>query len=213
MIANPDTSRSNATVFIIDDDHCVLESIDRSLRTTGFEIEAFSLANEFLAALDESRSGCVVTDVRMPGMSGLQLQSELHARHAHIPVILISGHGDVSMVVTAMKNGAIDFLEKPYDPKRLRECVIQAVERDAVQRRQIEEQNRVRDLLEQLTSEERQVVEEIAAGKTIKQIAQSLSLSLRTIQFRRSSAMKKLHATRSDVFELVFKARKSTDDS
>jgi FixJ family two-component response regulator len=202
-----------STVFVVDDDHYVLKSIFEALRVTGLKIECFSSAPEFLAVVDAIASegrqieGCVVTDVKMPTMSGLQLQQELQSRGIRIPVIVISGQGDVPMVRTAMKLGALDFLEKPYAPRQLRELVLQAIECNAAQLRDQAQQKQVRDLLAQLTVEERQVVDGIVAGKTAKAISQDLGLSLRTIQFRRSSAMQKLNTTRSGLVEIVLRNR------
>lgn len=203
-------TKSVPTVFVIDDDHSVLESIFESLRTTGLDIECFTSVQDFLVAFDDSRSGCVVTDVKMPGMSGLQLQQALIERNARIPVIVISGQGDIQMVLAAMRKGAMDFLEKPYVPKELRTIILRAIEKDAGQRRTLTRQTQLCDLLDQLTPDERQVVEGITAGKTAKVIAQDLNCSLRTIQFRRASAMRKLHVDRAGLIELVLAARKAT---
>ncbi len=152
-------------------------------------------------------AGCVITDVKMPQMSGLQLQQELLERGQPIPVIVISGRGDVATVRTAMKQGALDFLEKPYEPDQLRALVLEAIEKDALRRGNQAQEKQVSDLLGQLTAEERQVIEGIAAGKTAKVISQELHLSLRTIQFRRSSAMNKLDATRAELVEIVLRNR------
>lgn len=209
MNTEPKATTSEATVFVVDDDPSVLDSISASLQSLGLKIECFSTAIQFLRVYDASRPGCVITDVRMPGMSGLQLQQSLSDQDARIPMIVISGHGDVPMVLTAMRHGAMDFLEKPYVPQQLRELVRRAVEKDAAEKRKSAQNNRVSGLLDKLTAEERQVVEGIASGKTAKVIAQELGVSLRTIQFRRASAMKTLNVNRAELVELVLEARKA----
>ena len=203
------------TVFVIDDDLFVLNSILETLRMTKFKIECFSSALAFLEVVDrialtgEVLAGCVITDVKMPELSGLQLQQELQQRGLRIPVIVISGQGDIPMVRAAMKLGAADFLEKPYAPQQLRELVLEAVENDLVRLQCHAQQQQISNLLSQLTTEERQVVDGIVAGKTAKVISSELGLSLRTIQFRRSSAMKKLNTTRAQLVELVLQEREA----
>lgn len=193
LIESPADARTiSATVFIIDDDEHVRFSLQANISAAGFSSDTYSSAEEFLLNFDPTTSGCIVADVRMSGMTGIEMLEELRARKATIPVIIISGHADIQMGLSAMKLGAVDFLEKPFVPGELREAIGRAIEADHQQRQSSAARADAKQALAKLTDEERQVSAAIAVGKTNKVIANELSLSLRTIQFRRASAMKKL---------------------
>lgn len=180
------------TVSIVDDDQQVRESLAVLIQSMNIDVECYASGREFLDKFTPSRPGCVVLDLRMPQISGLEVIEELAARKIDVPVIMISGHGDIPAAVAAMKAGAVDFLEKPYRGTALIESIRRALARDVEQR---ESRARRRELLERyesLTSDEKQVLELTAAGKPDKAIALALDLSLRTIQLRRASVLRKM---------------------
>lgn len=180
------------TVSIVDDDQQVRESLAALIQSMNIDVECYASGREFLDKFTPSRPGCVVLDLRMPQISGLEVIEELAARKIDVPVIMISGHGDIPAAVAAMKAGAVDFLEKPYRGTALIESIRRALARDVEQR---ESRARRRELLERyesLTSDEKQVLELTAAGKPDKAIALALDLSLRTIQLRRASVLRKM---------------------
>ena len=199
------------TVFIVDDDEAVRESLCDKIRAMPLPTRCFASAEAFLDDCDPAHPGCLLLDVRMPGMTGLELQEQLAAKKIGLPVIIITGHGDVPMVVQSMRQGAIDFLEKPYLPDQLRESIHRALEVDAQRRQEQAEQEDAETRLARLTPSENDVVERIIAGRTNKQIASELDISLRTVQFRRSGIMEKLGVdSRAAMVELVLSARKSS---
>jgi FixJ family two-component response regulator len=193
--------KSPPTVFVVDDDDSVRGSLRFLLRSMGLESRAFGSAQDFLAAYDPTQPGCLVLDVRMPGMSGLELQQELNLRGAIIPVIFITGHGDIPMAVEAMQHGAHDFLQKPFRDEVLIERVRRALAKDAEARAALEEHKSIRSRLDSLTPRERQVLTLMARGKPNKIIAHELSVSQRTIEIHRARVMKKSGA--SSLAELV----------
>lgn len=189
------------TVFVVDDDPAVLGSVAKLLRIIFPQVEAYSSAADFLAAYDGTRPGCVVLDVAMPGMSGLELQKKLAERDINIPVVFITGHGNVQMAVGAMKSGAINFLEKPFREQELWSSVRLALETDRQNRRRRARKTEVRKRMETLSVGEREVLQRILAGKTNREIAAELELSVRTVEDRRGRLMRKLEA--GSVVELV----------
>ena len=198
-------------VFIVDDDEVVRESLCEMIRAMPLPTKCFASAEAFLDACEPADPGCLLLDIRMPGMTGLELQELLAAKKIGLPVIIITGHGDVPMVVKSMRQGAIDFLEKPYLPEQLRESIRQALEIDAQRRQKQSEQEDVERRLARLTPSENDVVERIVAGRTNKQIASELDISLRTVQFRRSGIMEKLGVdSRAAIVEIVLSGRKSS---
>ncbi len=184
--------KTDATVFVVDDDQAVRESLSRLMESVGQEVATYAGAQEFLDSYDPSRPGCVVLDIRMPGMSGLDLQEKLARDGMRIPVIMISGHGDVEKAVRAMKAGAVDFLRKPYKAKVLLERIGQALELDAKIRRQEAERAKAAALIAQLTPREREVMGLLATGAPSKQIAYRLGLSRKTVDVHRAHIMMKL---------------------
>jgi FixJ family two-component response regulator len=189
------------TVFVVDDDESVRSSLKFLLRSASLESRAFGSAQEFLETYDPAQPGCIVLDVRMPGMSGLELQQELNLRGAIIPVIFITGHGDVPMVVEAMQHGAHDFLQKPFKDEDLIERVRRALARDAKTRTALEEHRSIRARLHSLTPREREVLALMAQGKPNKIMAHELGVSQRTIEIHRARVMEKSGA--SSLAELV----------
>lgn len=181
-------------VFIVDDDPRVRESLGRLFDSVGQCFQSFATAREFLEAYDPAEPGCLVLDVRMPGMSGIELHRRMVAEELTIPVIIISGHGNVPMASDALRRGAIDFLEKPLNPQKLLDRVQEALAGDAERHGANSERDTVLARLDCLTSREREVVDFAVSGLTNKQIASRLGVSPQAIDVRRSKAMKKLQA-------------------
>ncbi len=201
MTKPPATLQSEATVFVVDDDDALRKSLCRMLKSAGLEFEAFPSAQAFLDDHDPARPGCLVLDVRMPGISGLELQEKLIRIGHQIPVIMISAHADVEMTVRAMKRGAVDVLKKPYRGKALLVRVRQALALDARNRRAAAARAQVAARLAVLTPREREVMALMVAGRAPKQIAFDLGLSRRTIDVYRGHIMMKLQA--NSVVDLV----------
>jgi FixJ family two-component response regulator len=193
--------KAHFTVFVVDDDESVRGSLRFLLLSAGLESCAFGSAPEFLAAYDPAHPGCLVLDVRMPGMSGLELQRELNLRGAIIPVIFITGHGDIPMAVEAMQHGAHDFMQKPFRDEDLIQRVRRALDKDAKARAALEEHQAIRDRLDSLTPREREVLVLMARGKPNKIMAHELSVSQRTVEIHRARVMEKSGA--SSLAELV----------
>ncbi len=182
------------TVSIVDDDQQVRESLAALIQSMNIDVECYASGREFLDHCTPSRPGCVVLDLRMPQLSGLEVIEQLAARKIDVPVIMISGHGDIPAAVAAIQAGAIDFLEKPYRGSALIESVRRALDRDAKQREARAERRVLLERYESLTHDEKQVLELTVAGKPDKAIAMALDLSLRTIQLRRASVLRKMQA-------------------
>ena len=197
MIAN----KSAPVVFVVDDDESVRSSLRFLLRTAALESRAFGSAAEFLRSYDPAQPGCLVLDVRMPGMSGLELQLELNLRGAIIPVIFITGHGDIPMAVEAMRHGAHDFLQKPFRDDDLIERIQRALAKDAQARVGLEGHQAIRACLESLTPREREVLALMVHGKPNKVMAHELGVSQRTIEIHRARVMGKSGA--ASLAELV----------
>lgn len=183
------------TVFVVDDDNAVRNSLRLLLKSVGIASQPLGSAAEFLESYRPSQPGCLVLDVRMPGMSGLELQQQLNLRGAVLPVIFITGHGDIPMAVEAMQHGAFDFLQKPFRDQDLIDRVQRALERDRAIRGQLKSTERIRDNLASLTPRERQVLELVTAGKPNKVMAGDLGVSQRTIEIHRARVMEKMQAS------------------
>jgi len=184
----------NRIVFLVDDDAAVRDSLRMSLELAGHAVEAFSRATAFLASDAPKMRGCLITDIRMPDMDGLELQEELVRRNAPLPVIVITGHGDVPLAVRAMKAGAVDFLEKPFAREVLLAAVDRALEETATSARSESYAEDVRTRIALLTPREREVFELIVVGKLSKVIAHELGASIRTIEVHRGRVMQKMQA-------------------
>lgn len=182
------------TVFVVDDDQAVLDSLGMLLRSMKIGCQLFASAQDFLDAYQADWQGCIVLDIRMPGMSGMELHRHLVEQHATMPVIFVTGHGDVPMAVEAMHNGAFDFIQKPYRDQDLLDRINQALAWDEEHRSQ---EDRKRELLERsqsLTPREREVMECVVRGLANKVIAMDLDLSQRTVEIHRARVMEKMHA-------------------
>lgn len=183
-----------ARVFIIDDESDVRAALSMLIRSIGLEVETFSNALEFLVSYQPQWSGCIVADIRMPGMSGLELQEKLNAMGADMPLIFISGHADVPTAVRAIQEGALDLLEKPFSDQRLLDKVQSAVRRDLERRAEVEVRGQLRHRYETLTPREREVMAAVVAGKMNKVTAHELNLSTRTVELHRANVMDKMQA-------------------
>jgi len=183
-----------ATVFVVDDDEAVRASLKLLLKTLGLPAQTYASAQEFLATFDARRGGCLVLDIRMPGMSGLELQEELNARGAILPIIFITGHGDVPMAVEAMQRGAMDFLQKPFRDQDLLDRITEALARDRAGRELLGNRQRIRARVADLTPREREVMALVTQGKANKVIAADLDLSQRTVEIHRAHVMEKMGA-------------------
>jgi len=181
-------------VFIVDDDLSVRRSTERLIRSAGFKVLTFTSAREFLASPRPEGPACLVLDVRMPGLSGMDLQRELVQSGIHIPIISITGHGDIPMSVRAMKAGAVKFLTKPFRSRSLLDAVRAAIERDQSAHKARSETGELRERYEQLTPREREVMALVVAGQVNKQAASELSTTERTIKFHRAHIMQKMGA-------------------
>jgi FixJ family two-component response regulator len=182
-------------VFIVDDDEAVRSSLRFVCKSVGLAATPFSSATAFLEAYDPEQPGCLVLDVRMPGMSGLALQEQLNLRGAMIPVIFISGHGDIPMAVEAIQHGAFDFLQKPFRDQDLIDRIQRALAKDSTNRAALGERSRIRHRLESLTPREREVMALMIQGKPNKIMAAQLNLSQRTVEIHRAHVMEKTGAS------------------
>jgi two-component system, LuxR family, response regulator FixJ len=182
------------TIFVVDDDEGVRNSIRFLLKSVGLATRTHPSASEFLETYKPRQPGCLVLDVRMPGMSGLELQQQLNLRGAIIPVIFITGHGDIPMAVEAMQHGAFDFLQKPFRDQDLIDRIQRALERDAHNRAALAQHDRIRARFESLTPREREVLSLITSGKPNKVMASELGVSQRTVEIHRARVMEKTGA-------------------
>jgi len=187
-------TKNKQTVFIVDDDEPVRGALQLLMKSVGHDAKTFATGDEFLAACSPGISGCLILDIRMPGMSGLELQEKLHQQGVNIPIIFITGHGDIPMAVEAMKQGALEFLQKPFREQDLVDRVNEALEKDesaskfALQRTEIEPR------IAKLTPRERQIMDMIVQGNANKVIAIDLGVSQRTVETHRTRIMRKTQA-------------------
>jgi len=208
------------TVFIIDDDADVRDALALLMRSAGLPAATFATARDFLSQLNPRESGCLVLDIRMPGMSGMELQAEMHKRRIRLPIIFLTGHGDIPMAVKAMKAGAVDFIQKPLEEHRLVVAVMNALQLDARQSplsaMTTPEQA---EKLACLSKREMDVLQEMIKGRQNREIAETLSITIKTVEFHRANIREKLGANSlPDLFRLVFQqegiihARRETGD-
>jgi two-component system response regulator FixJ len=185
---------SSEIVHVIDDDAEVRQSLAFLLGTVGFAVRLHESASAFLEVLPEVQDGCIVTDVRMPGIDGIELQRRLRAHGIALPVIVMTGHGDIALAVEAMKAGAIDFIEKPFDDEVLVAAIRTALARRVGDRERNAQATEVRERMKLLSQRERQVLDGLVAGKPNKIIAHDLGISARTVEIYRANVMTKMQA-------------------
>jgi len=188
------TTKIDSIVYVIDDESSIREAITSLIRSIGMRVETFGSAQEFMASSRPDAPACLVLDVRMPGLSGLDLQRELTDAGIRIPIIFITGHGDIPMSVRAMKAGAVEFLTKPFRDQDLLDAIAQAIDRDRELRKQQAGIADLRDRFERLTPREREVMELVVAGLLNKQIAVRLGISEITVKLHRHQVMEKMKA-------------------
>ena len=181
-----------ATVFLVEDDDAVRDSLQLVLESVGHKVAAYSRADAFLEDFSTRLAGCIVLDIRMPGMNGMELQRQLNNRNSILPIIFVTGHGDVPMAVEAMQRGAVDFVQKPYREEELLNKIQQAIAADVEARAQLNEKQAIRAKLEELTPREKQVMELMIEGKANKVIAYDLDISQRTVEIHRARVMEKM---------------------
>ena len=186
---------STAMVFVIDDDQSMRKSLERLLDAARYKVELFKSASDFLSRSGHPGPSCVIVDVRMPGLNGIDFQKVLIEHGQQEQLIFITGHGNVPMCAKAMKAGAIDFLPKPFKHKELLESVERALTRSAEQRRRASEKNHARGLLERLTPREYEVMQLVATGMLNKQVGAELGMAEKTVKTHRAHMMQKLHIT------------------
>ena len=198
---------STAMVFVIDDDQSMRKSLERLLDAARYKVELFKSASEFLSRSAHAGPSCVIVDVRMPELNGIDFQKALIDRGREEQLVFITGHGDIPMCAKAMKAGAVDFLPKPFKPKQLLESVERALTRSVERRRRESEKNQARSLLERLTPREHQVMQLVATGLLNKQVGAELGMAEKTVKTHRAHVMQKLRIT--SVAELMVVLQKA----
>ena len=190
----PQVSTPEQIIYLVDDDEALRDSLAWLLESQGFKVAAFASAEDLLKAWRPEFNGCLLLDVRMPGMSGLELHERLRAQYSTLPIIFITGHGDVPMAVAALKKGAVDFIEKPFNDIELLRLVSQCLVTEQEHRARRRQDAEVSRRLDQLTQREREVLDLIIAGKLNKQIADVLGISIKTVEVHRARVMEKMAA-------------------
>lgn len=188
-------------VYVVDDDEAVRDSLKLLLESVDLACQTFASASDFLEKHDRDQHSCLVADIRMPGMSGLDLQEELNHRSSTIPILFITGHGDVPMAVDAMKSGALDFIQKPFRDQELLDRIHQALESDAERREDNRELSETRNRIGRLTARETEVMHRVVQGQANKVIALDLGVSQRTVEIHRARVMHKMQVR--SIAELV----------
>ena len=204
VFSNTSTQDTKGTVYVVDDDDAIRDSLRWLLEANDYKVELYDSGESFIAKYDPNAIAVLVLDVRMPGMSGLEVQEHLLARKADLPIIFITGHGDVPMAVRALKKGAVDFIEKPFQQAALK-AQVEHMLNEARERRMMNERQSLNEaLLAKLTPREQQVLERIVAGRLNKQIADDLGISIKTVEAHRASIMDKTNSgTVADLMRVV----------
>ena len=201
------TTATEPTVFIVDDDEAVRESLVFLLKSVSRKAESFASAQQFLDQYSPTRPGCLLLDIRMPGMSGLDLQEKLNEMHCILPIIFITGHGDVPVAVKAIQAGAADFIQKPFEDSELLSRIEEVLKEEADNRDVLIERTVILKNIESLTGRETQVMEQVVEGKANKMIAYNLNVSQRTVEIHRANVMDKMQAkSLAHLVRLVMKA-------
>ena len=204
VFSNTSTQDTKGTVYVVDDDDAIRDSLRWLLEANDYKVELYDSGESFIAKYDPNAIAVLVLDVRMPGMSGLEVQEQLLARKADLPIIFITGHGDVPMAVRALKKGAVDFIEKPFQQAALKAQVEHMLNEARERRMKNERQSLNEALLAKLTPREQQVLERIVAGRLNKQIADDLGISIKTVEAHRASIMDKTNSgTVADLMRVV----------
>lgn len=188
------SDKPTPTVYVIEDDEAVRDSLRLMLESLGQKVETYARADDFLKAYHEDMAGCIVLDIRMPGMNGMELQRKLNAMNSILPIIFVTGHGDVPMAVEAMQQGAVDFIQKPYREQELLDKIQQAIAVDSENRDELKEVQKIRERFEHLTPREQEVMTMMVEGKANKVIAIELDISQRTVEIHRARVMEKMGA-------------------
>ena len=208
---SPGYGMSDEHVFVVDDDADIRDSMRLLLEVAGFKVRNFISAKQFLSD-DGPKHGCLIADIRMPDMSGLELQEEVTRRHIDLPVIIMTGHGDVPLAVRAMKAGAIDFLEKPFDDEKMLASVRRALDIGSKARSRKAEATAAKNLLASLTPRERGVLDKLVQGRSNKVVAYELGISPRTVEIHRAHIMGKMEASSlSDLVRVVLAAEQTSN--
>ena len=203
----------DGVVFVVDDDPSVRSSLKFLISTVGLQVETFESAETALQKLSPEAPGCLVLDVRLRGLSGLDLQGELAARDCQVPIVFITGHGDIPMTVRAMKAGAVEFLTKPFRDQDLLDAIHIALQRDHARRQQEKQLTELQQRFELLTAREREVISLVASGKLNKQVADQLGTAENTVKVHRSRAMEKLGAdSLADMVRMIEKLKDVSHD-
>jgi len=209
--ASANSQTEEPTVFIVDDDEQLRTALRLLLRSVQIRAVTFASAAEFLEVFQPNQSGCIVADVRMPGISGLELQQELHAAGHQIPVIILTGHAEVEMAVEAVKAGAMDFVEKPYSAQKMIELIQRAIVTDASNRQHQAELSDFQTRRHSLSEREQQVLELLVDGKTTKEIALALDIRPPTADFHRRNLLEKMNVENAVQLARIYEAQKRTN--
>lgn len=188
------STEQKSTVFIVDDDQAIRHAMEFLMRSVGLDHEIFHSADDFLASFADEKPGCLVLDIRMPGLGGLELQEKLIEMGSTLPIIFITGHGDVPMAVDAMQKGAIDFIQKPFRDQDLLDRIGEALKTDQERRTERQEHAEVQTRIDRLTKREHEVLDLVVTGKPNKVIAYELGVSQRTVEIHRARVMEKMQA-------------------
>jgi len=180
------------TVYVVEDDEAVRDSLELLLQSDDKPVKTYDSATAFLKSYSDAMAGCIVLDIRMPGMDGMELQKKLNDKHSILPIIFVTGHGDVPMAVDAMKEGAIDFIQKPYREEALLEKIEAALVQDRQQRKRLGEKQEIVRRVKSLTPREHEIMDRMIAGQANKVIAIELEISQRTVEIHRSRVMHKM---------------------